>query len=215
MGSRRTPAANATLLGNMVIVYMPFYLFGLLGERINRGELAGTFLAAAGMVVLGVSDAHISLQRLGGDAIIFLSSQLVCVYLVLARRNGDFPSIWLYVVPMYAMAALVSFVAALPWRLPWQVGSTENLLYLLGLGLGPTVIGHSVLNYSFKHMRGQLVSLLCLAEFVFATLLAWPIFGEVPRWPFYLAGGMLVCGAAVAILTSGRKAAPEPVEEAV
>jgi hypothetical protein len=44
-----------------------------------------------------------------GDITCFVSILFFCVYLVQARANRSFPSVWLYVVPLYAAAGPICF----------------------------------------------------------------------------------------------------------
>ena len=94
-GARMTPVANATLIVNMVPVAMPFFLFFLLREKINRGEIAGTVLALAGVTVLAWSDYRFEPENLPGDAVCFASMLLFGLYLAYGRLNRGAASMWL------------------------------------------------------------------------------------------------------------------------
>lgn len=202
LGARRTTAANATLIVNMLPVVMPLLLYLLIRERITRGELGGTVLALLGLGALTAVDAHLSYENFLGDMICLASLLCLAGYMALARRNRDLPSIWVYLVPLYASAGLLCLALSLLWVAPWQVGGTRNLLLLIALGIVPTVVGHSILNWAMKHMRGQLVSLACLGEFLFAGLFAWLTLDEVPGWSFAAGSALILAGAAWAIRTT-------------
>lgn len=214
LGARRTTAANATLIVNMLPVVMPFLLYALIRERITRGELAGTLLAGLGLVVLTALDAHLSWGNFIGDLICLGSLLCLGLYMALGRRNRDFPSIWVYVVPLYATAGVICLLLSLLWVRPWQVGGWRNLLLLIGLGVVPTVMGHSVLNWAMKHMRGQFVSLACLGEFIYAGAFAWWFLGEVPGWSFAAGSVLILAGAALAIRGTPTEDLPPPPEAA-
>jgi drug/metabolite transporter (DMT)-like permease len=102
-------------------------------------------------------------------------------YVALGRRNRDFPSLWLYVVPIYLQAGLISLVASLPWLGTFEFGSGREWLLMLGLACLPTIIGHSMINYGVRHLRGQVVSLCNVIQFVFAGVLAYFLFPRAPR----------------------------------
>jgi drug/metabolite transporter (DMT)-like permease len=203
-GARRTDSANATLIVNFVPIAMPFFLFFLIDERINRKELLGTALATLGVLILGAGDYEFRPQYLIGDALSFVSMLLYAWYLTLGRQNRDYPSIWLYVVPVYLVSGAFSLVVALgvgEW--PAAVGLPEGF-WILGLALVPTVLGHSLINYGMKYFRGQVVGLLNLGQFISATLLAFFILGEIPVVTFYVAAVLVFTGGTVVILTHGR-----------
>jgi drug/metabolite transporter (DMT)-like permease len=146
-------------------------------------------------------------------------------YLALARRNRDTSSIWLYITPLYWIAGLVSALATLAAGLLWEIPAGRTLLGELRLGdsaplaiaswsdaaavaalvLVPTIGGHTILNWSMKHFRGQTVSLTNLAQFVFATAMGmvWLRPPEFPDWlSFGPAAAMVLGGAVLALLTT-------------
>jgi len=206
VGARRTPAANSSLIVNMVPIAMPFLAYALLRERLTRGELTGTAVAVGGLVLLGWADFRLSAAHFQGDLLCFGSMLLFALYLALGRRNRALPSLWLYVVPLYFVGGVVCFVAALPRVSPLAIPSAWDGLMVLGLGLVPTVMGHSILNASMKHLSGQTVSLANLGQFVFAGVMGYAWLGETLAWTFYPAAALVVLGAVVAL-----RSAPGPV----
>ena len=88
----------------MVPVVMLFLLFFSVGERVTKLEVLGTVIALSGAVWLTASDFWVSQQTLLGDVTCFVSMLLFSGYLVQARRSRKFPNLWLYLVPLYAMA---------------------------------------------------------------------------------------------------------------
>lgn len=201
-GARLTPAVNSSLIVNMVPVAMPFLLVVLVRERLTRGELAATALSLAGVAVLAGGDLQLSPEYFRGDVLCFVSMLLLACYLALGRRNRDFPSLWLYLVPLYWVGAAVCFAAALPFVSPLAVASWWDGLMVLGLGVVPTILGHSILNYSMKHFRGQAVGVAGLGQFIFAGILAYFLLREVPGWQFYVAGVLVVVGSILALRSS-------------
>jgi drug/metabolite transporter (DMT)-like permease len=210
LGARMTAVAQATLIVNLVPVALPFFLLWLARERISREEVAGTVLAVAGLLILSVKDALRGGGSLVGDAVCLLSMLLFALYLALGRRNRDFPSIWLYVIPVYGQAALICLVVALPRISTFAVGSGREWALMLALGAVPTVCGHSLLNAAMRGIRGQIVSLCNVSQFVFAGVMGYVLFHEVPPAVFYAASAVVVAGVAVVVVS----APPEAVEPA-
>jgi drug/metabolite transporter (DMT)-like permease len=199
VGARITLAANASLIVNMVPVAMPFLTYLLSREVINRGEVFGTLLAMAGVFFLGAADLHISLKTFAGDVICLVSMFFFAGYLALGRDSRKVADIWLFVVPLYWVAGLFCLAVSLCRVSPIQAYSMREVLLILGLGIIPTVVGHSSLLYCMRHLRPQLVAIGTLGQFVFAGIMAYFFFAEVPGWTFYLASTLLVTGAIVAI----------------
>ena len=214
-GARMIPAAHSSLIINLVPVAMPFLLVIWLKERLSRAEIIGTVCALAGGAVLAVSDYRFSPEHLPGDALCFGSMLCLTVYLVLARRNRTFHSVWLYTVPLYAISGLFCLLLSAPlevsqWR--WPVFAEFRLL--MGLTLVCTVVGHTLLANAMRQFPGQTVALFNLGQFVFAGAMAVPIFLEKPRFSFYLAGALIVAGAMASILWKHKDTAPVAPETA-
>ena len=201
-----TVVAQATLIVNLVPIAVPFFLYWIVKERVNMTEVAGTALAIIGLLTLSVKDAISGGGNPAGDAVCFGSMLLFALYLALGRRNRDFPSIWLYVVPVYTQAALVCLLVALPRLHTFQTASVREWSIMVGLAVIPTICGHSLLNAAMRRIRGQIVSLCNVSQFVFATIMGYLLFGEVPRALFYAASAIVVTGVVIVVLA----APPEP-----
>ena len=76
----------------------------------------------------------------------------------------------------------------------------ETWLVLLGLAVGPQLIGHTTINYAMRHFSALLVTIAILGEPVGSAILAFALFDEVVA-PLQLAGfvGLLVGIAVTAI----------------
>ncbi len=216
LAARMTLAVNASLIVNMLPIAMPFLLYMLIREKPNRREITGTIIALGGVLILAGGDYHLDPQYFRGDLVAFGSMILYGLYLALGRRNSDFPTIWLYVVPLYLTAGVTSLVI---WGVLFLAGPTglatvgdfsqpiREIAFIVGLGLIPTVMGHSIMNYSMKHLRGQVVSLANLNQFIFAGIMAWILLSEKPSWNFYIACALVVAGAITAL--RGHKPKPD------
>ncbi len=207
--SRMTPAANATLIVNLVPVALPPMLFLLLRERLTRREVCGTLLALGGMGLLTAADFQMNREYFLGDMLCLGSMLFFALYLAWARRHQGPDGPWLYVVPLYAVAGIVS-LALLPVAMllgvadPFQAYTWNDLLMVSGLAVVPTVFGHSILNIAMKRMRGQVVSIVNMGQFVFAAILAYFLLDEMPDPAFLPASLLVVLGAVTAVIPPKR-----------
>jgi drug/metabolite transporter (DMT)-like permease len=200
--ARMTLAAQATLIVNLVPIAIPFFLHSLVGERINRTEIIGTLIAIAGLILLTAADALAGTGTLFGNLLGFGSMLLFAWYLALGRRNRDFPSLWLYVVPVYLQAGVLCSLAAIPWFDTFPNGSLREWSLLVGLAVLPTIVGHSLLNLSLRHFRGQIVSLCNVGQFIFAGVMAYFLFNEHPAALFYVSSAIVISGIALVIFSA-------------
>jgi drug/metabolite transporter (DMT)-like permease len=201
-GARMTFAAQAALIVNLAPIAIPFFLHALVGERITAREILGTVIAVGGVLLLTAHDAFSGSGDTAGNLVCLGSMLLFAWYLALGRKNRDFASIWLYVVPVYLQAGLICLVVAAPLLPTFAVGSAREWSLMVGLAVGPTLIGHSLINLSMRHFRGQVVSVANVGQFVFAGAMAFWFFGEQPAALFYAASAMVVAGIALVVFAS-------------
>jgi drug/metabolite transporter (DMT)-like permease len=207
LGARLTVVAQATLIVNLAPAAMPFLLLWLASERLNWREIAGTAVVMAGVLTLSIRDARIGGGNFVGDAWCFGSMLLFALYLALGRRNRDFPSVWLYVVPVYAQAGVLCLLVSIPRLHGFDAHSGREWLLALALGVIPTVCGHSLLNGAVRRIRGQIVSLVNAGQFIFAGALGFAVFGEVPGVLFYAASVIVFGGLSLVVLATGEPGA--------
>lgn len=208
MGARLTPSANASLIVNMVPVVMPLLLFFIIRERITRAEGLGTTLAILGVFALGIGDFSFSREHALGDAVCFLSMLFYACYLIFARKNRDVASIYLYVIPVYILSGLICLSLAsllsIAGRPVLWMGPDLRMetISIIGLAVVPTIFGHSIINWALRSLRGQVVVIINLAQFIFAGIMGFFILGELPHLVFYLASLLVVAGAVIVIRQS-------------
>src|SRR5262245_24624259 len=207
IGARMTLAANASLIVNMVPLAMPFLLFFVAGERIARVELFATALGLTGILILSAGDLQSG--DLAGDLVCFLSMLLFALYLALGRRNRRIPSIWLYLGPLYTVSGLAGLAAGAGRLRTVLAFPAREWLLLLTLAVVPTIFGHSLLNGAMKHFRGNVVSVCNVGQFVFAGVLAWIVFSELPKPAFWPAALLVVVAAVIALYGTRDTRAPE------
>ena len=204
VGARMTPTANASLIVNLVPLVMPFFLVWLANEPLTRNEIVATVVALCGVAILTATDLSLSADYFAGDLICFGSMLFYAFYMALGRKNRRHPTVWLYLVPLYAVAAVASMVVALFFLNPIQPYSSREIALILGLGIIPTVLGHSLINRAMKYFRGQIVSLINMTQFVSAGTMAFLLWGEVPAWSFYVASALLALSVWIAVGGAGR-----------
>lgn len=212
MAVKMTTIVNATLIVNLVPVAMPFFMFALIRERITSYELIGTLLALVGLYLLASGDFSLNHQHFQGDLLCLLAMVLLTAYLALGRKNRNIVSIWLYIVPLYFIGGLFCFVVALFFTNPIQAYSSIDIAVVVGLVLVPTIIGHSILNHCMKYLRGQIVSILNLSQFIFAGTMGYLFLDEAPTRSFYIASVIIVVGAVIAIRGKPQRTTTPKVE---
>ncbi len=164
----------------------------LLRESLQRGTVIGILIAAVGGAMVGFADLGASgTGSLQGDALALGGAMAVSGYLLIGRRLRRELSLVAYIGLVYAAAAVVLLALALVLRTPLLGYSPLGYVLIILLAAGPQLIGHSAYNWALKYVSATFVTITVLAEPIGATLLAIPLFAQVPS-PEKLAGGALI-----------------------
>lgn len=161
--------------------------------------MGGDGISMAGVLILTGADLQLSAENFRGDLLSLGSLLLLTYYLILARVNRDIPSLWLYIVPLYFIAGAFCLLCSVFFVNPIQTYSMREIGLFMALAIIPTVLGHSIFNFSMQQLPSQLVAIVGSSQFIFAGILAYYVLGEGLHWPFYLASVLLVGGVVVAI----------------
>jgi len=210
VGARMTSAANANLIVNLMPIIMPFFMLFMFNERIRSIEVIATLIAIVGMLVLGLDDYSLNRTYFHGDLVCLLAMFLFAFYLALARRYCVIPSVWLYIVPVYATAGFATLIAALFFSSPLHQFSAYNVMMIMLLALVSTVIGHSALNYAMQRLRGQTVSVVNMAQFIIGGICGYLLYQEIPTERFYVASAWLVVAMGLVIYNQSRTEQESP-----
>jgi drug/metabolite transporter (DMT)-like permease len=200
IGARNTIAANASLIVNMLPVFLPLVVVVVTKERPKWFELLATGIAIAGLLVLYIPSFQGSRETLLGDLVCFGSMLLLASYLALGRKNRRARGLWLYLVPVYVVAGTVALAVAFLAGAP--VGTDfvlVNVLTLAGLVVGPTIIGHGAVNRGMRRLPSQLVALSQVTQPVWAGSLAYFLFKELPHPLFAVAAASIIIAIVITI----------------
>jgi drug/metabolite transporter (DMT)-like permease len=192
------PIATSVVLVNShpLFVVIASYLF--LGERPARRSVIGTAMGLAGMVVISgraFSGAFTGLQlALKGDGLALIGALAVVGYFIVGRKARARISLLGYVTPLYAVCSVILLIFVLVSRDALTGYSANVWAYLLALAIVPTIIGHTLFNWTIKHVRPAAISLTFLGEPVFAGLLALIFFGQRLPLATFIGGALVLAG---------------------
>ncbi len=178
------------------------------GEHIGRRGWAGIGLALAGVLIAAGVDVGTSGRALRGDLLALAGGILAAGYVsagAVARRH--LPTID-YTAWCYGVAAAVLLGAALVGGQRLVGFDARTWWCLIGMTVGPQLLGHSVFNRLLRTVGPTVVSVAVLGEIVGASLLAAWWFGERPPWGVVPAA---VCIGAGVVLVVRDRTAPEVV----
>ncbi|MCF8009269.1 MAG: DMT family transporter, partial [Halanaerobiales bacterium] len=204
-------AIQLTNVANAVIFIAIQPLFTLLLEYLfakqdlRKGAFVGVVFALLGSIIISFSDFYIILSRFYGDMLAVLAALLAACYLFLGRsfrKNIQYIP-YIYIVYTYCSFFLLIFVLISGHSLTGY--NNINYIYFLLLALGPTLIGHSVLNLSIRYVPATIVSLAILGEPIMTTILALVIINEKLTTATIVGGFLILYGIFNAIMSNQGK----------
>ncbi len=206
-----TSVASSTALVTTNPVFVALATWLIFRERLTFGAWAGVLLTVLGSALIGLSDrSGAGAAPLLGDGLALLGAVTVSGYFLLGRllraRLSLLPYIWL----VYSTAAVV-LLAAIALTGQTLLGLPPvGYLLILGLAVGPQLLGHTSFNWAIKYLSPTLVTVAILGEPIGSAAMALLMFHQ-PLMPMQLAGGgVLLFGIAVATLAERRPPRPDP-----
>jgi drug/metabolite transporter (DMT)-like permease len=181
-------------------VFVAIWARILLKERIGGRGVAAIILAIAGSALIAGFDFGLKKEYLLGDMLALAGAVMAGTYLFIGRVVRPTVSTFPYIFVVYGVSALT---------LASILGATDNLFavysvhdyfYFVLLAIIPTLIGHSLYNYTLKYVAAHKVGISIIGEPIFATIWGIVIFSEMPRLTT-LAGGLIIIVALILVFS--------------
>ncbi|HUG83643.1 MAG TPA: DMT family transporter [Euzebya sp.] len=205
-----TSVASAVVFTTTAPLFVGLASWLLLHQPPTRRTWAGIAVAVAGAGIVALADTGAGASGsnpLLGDAMALASAVAVSGYLILGQRVRTRLAVTTYGTWVYGSAALVLAGAALLVGSPLGGFDTVTWLVILGLIIGPQLLGHTMFNQVMGVVPATTVAVVVLSEPVGAGLLAFLLLDEVPP-PLLAVGGPLILLGAFLAATGGRMAGP-------
>ena len=189
---KMTSVANATLVTTLQPVIVLFVARRMFGERLRAVQVGYSAVSLAGVLVVVLAAASTSGAHVSGDLMALLNVCIWSAYFLLAKKRrlagvhaGSFLAaafIWGAVV-VVPFGLLTSNDLGAVTRADW--------LMLVGMAVGPGLIGHSLMTWSQSHLDVTVASVFGLLSPVLSTALAWAILDEALT-PVQMLGALVV-----------------------
>lgn len=204
-----TTVASSVTLTTMSPIFVALGGMWFLGERTARRTWIGMGITTLGAVLIGFADANaidLGPKALLGDAMAFGAAIAVTGYMLTGRvTRRDVPAP-LYSSVVYAWAGAILLLVCLAVGAPLWGYDAVTWLAILGIIVGPQLLGHTVFNTLLSSVPATIVSIVILAEPVGSTVLAWLLLDELPAPLFWLGAPFVLVGVFVATARRRRAA---------
>ncbi len=155
----------------------------ILKETLSRAALIGVGLTFAGSLLIVLSDVGTTAQTqfaapLLGNSLALIGAVAITGYFLIGRNLRQRLSLLAYIWLAYTSAAIFLLIAS-QFSGQGLLGLTPlGYWLLLGLALGPQLLGHTSFNWALRHLSATFVAVAILGEPIGSALLAWLFFGE-------------------------------------
>lgn len=189
-----------TIAASVVLVNVqPLVVAGLsvvwLRERPSGTQWLGILIAMAGALIVALPDllqaGTLSLRGRAalGDALAIVGAITAAAYYVIGRRLRATLDLWAYVALVYGACLIVLLGIAMIVRAPLLGYPAREFSLFALLALGPTLLGHTGMNWALRHVRAYQVNVVLLGEPIGATLIAALLPGIRERPSLWTLGG--------------------------
>jgi drug/metabolite transporter (DMT)-like permease len=177
-----TSVASSTALVTTNPLWVALVSAVVLRESPGPAGIAGIVLTVGGSILVFAADASRaptpSTEPMLGNALALIGAVAASGYLLVGRALRARVSLTAYLWLAYTAAAVVLVAAAMASGLAFASLGGWAWLFMVALGLGPQLIGHSAFNWALRRLTATFVAIAILGEPVGSALLAYFFFGE-------------------------------------
>lgn len=199
-----TSVASSTVLVTLqpLFAFAGAYIF--FKEKLSAKAILSGVIAIGGSVIISWGDFKISGSALFGDFLAIAACALVTVYLLFGQTVRKRMSLITYTFIVYTISSITLFFYVIAAGDSFYPYPKSDWVYFILLAIIPTLLGHTLFNWSIKWLSASIISMAILFEPVGATMLAYYLLGENVIWT-QIAGGLVVIAGITLFLADERK----------
>ena len=191
--------ANATVFGTMAPLFALFIEF-YFGRKISKKLIIGLTIVLFGSATMFIYDFSFDNNlTLGNLLAISCSLCFACVFII-SDQVRQTENSFIFSKNIFIYASITLFIIGLFFNVSFLNISASDFIFLLFLGIVPTIVGHSVLYYLVKYLQPTIVASIPLGEPFIASLFAWFLFpGQILNIYIILGGIATLIGLFIII----------------
>jgi drug/metabolite transporter (DMT)-like permease len=200
-----TTILNATVLVNTSPIFSMFVSSFIFKLKPSRLAILGLTISFIGVCVIAYTETitanangspGIFSSNLKGDLEAVLAALVESFYLNYGRKIRSQMTILSTMFPIYMLTAVIVGVLSIPatnriLTLPTEIAI---VLPLVGLGILPTAIAHTLYFSSLSNLKSFETATMALLEPVGATFLGIVLFQEIPQYLFVFGAALILLG---------------------
>ena len=194
------PLADATAIGFAAPLFVVILAALMLSERVHLYRWSAVVVGFIGVLIIAGPEASLSRGALYGAMFALTGAGLTAVAMIFLRRMSAHEhsiTIAFYFMLTSAAVSLTTVFFGWNWPTPWEA----VVLIVTGLAGGA---GQLFLSFSYRYGEASVLAPFDYAAMIWAVVLGYFLFGELPAAPVWL-GGAIVVAAGLLILWRERK----------
>lgn len=196
-----TTIASSVLLVSTTPIFVAIAARWLFDERLGLMGWTGIALALFGTALIAGLDFGGS--SFDGNSLALIGGITVGGYGLAGRVSRQKLGILEYAVVTYGASAVTLLFVAIPRGENLTDYSSQTWWAMIGLIVGPQLLGHTFINFALRAIDATRVSVTIMAEPIIAIVLAYFLFQETPSWLSYPGGLAILIG--IYLVTAVRK----------
>ncbi|WP_143415020.1 DMT family transporter [Geobacillus sp. E263] len=202
---------NYTSVTSSVVLVTLQPLFAFIGgyvffkEKLTAGAFFSALLAIVGSAIISWGDFQVSGNALFGDMLALLACVMITGYWMFGQELRKRLSLMTYTYIVYGISSLTLFLYVLAFRISLFTYRKIDWACFILLAIVPTLLGHSLMNWSVKWVSAATVSMSILFEPVGAAILAYFLLGELIQPSQWIGGIFILTGIGIYLWGENRK----------
>ena len=199
-----TSIASSVVLVTTQPIFVAVLARIFLHEKIGVRGIVSITLALIGTALIAGFDFNIGKDYFWGDILALAGAIMAGLYLFIGRVVRPKLSVYPYILTVYGIASITLGIVMIitgDFKIEFQ---SVNYGYFLLLALGPTLIGHTLYNYSLRHIKAHKVGITIVGEPVLASIWAIFIFSEYPSISTIIGGIIIIIALVLVFMEKGQ-----------
>lgn len=193
-----TTIAHALAIVYTAPIFVSLFSAWFLGEPIPRRKWLGVAVTVMGIAILAGLEPRLDRRMIAGDALALVSAITYALYSVAGRSQRQRYPLFTYAGTVYGLAALWALPAAALSFTP-AAYTPKSVLALLGAGLIPLALGHTLYNAALRRTHATTANLIATQEVTGGMILGALLLAQIPQ-ANELAGALVALIGIVLIL---------------
>ncbi|MEM3140957.1 MAG: DMT family transporter [Nitrososphaerota archaeon] len=175
---KNTTVMNATVITNTTPIFAIIFSVIFYKHVPSLKSIMGTISSTIGIIII-FSTSLTFTSNILGDFEALLAAIFWAVYLIYGKSLRSIANPFATMILVYVSSSLLLYVFGFLFGSP-RLFTLSELPPILGLAILPTTLGHTLSFSSLKGLQPYQTAILSLLEPIVSTILAIPLFGEVP-----------------------------------